>query len=145
LITVAVIDTNVMVAGVLTVTAESPVARVLDGMRGGHIRYLLSPALLQEYRAVMLRPRICARHGLSQAQVDALLAELAANSIWREPSEHEPAPDPGDDHLWSLLRMHAGAVLVTGDRLLQENAPDFAQVVSPADFMSAATGTSRGA
>ena len=97
MITAAVIDTNVLVAGLLSGTGVSPVARILDGMRSGHIRYLLSPALLQEYRAVLLRPRILSRHGLSEGQIDALLAELVANAIWRELSEHDPAPDPGDD------------------------------------------------
>jgi hypothetical protein len=61
-ITAAVIDTHAMVAGLLTGAAASPVVRVLDGMRGGNIRYLLSLALLQEHRAVLLRLRIWARH-----------------------------------------------------------------------------------
>jgi hypothetical protein len=90
------------------------------------------------------RPRIFARHGLNEGQIDALCEELVANAIWREPSVTELAAERGDDHLWNLLHMHAGAVLVTSDRPLQANAPAFAQVMSPEHFLSTITGTAEG-
>jgi hypothetical protein len=51
------------------------------------------------------RPRIFARHGLNEEQIDTLLAEVVANVIRREPSVTKLTPEPGGDHLWNLLRM----------------------------------------
>ena len=57
-----IVDTNVVVAGLLTRTAGSPVARILDGMVLARFAFALSEPLLAEYRAVLLRPHIRARH-----------------------------------------------------------------------------------
>jgi putative PIN family toxin of toxin-antitoxin system len=119
-----VVDTNVLVAALLTAQAESPTARTLDAMLSGSLMFVLSPALLAEYRAVLLRPRLVKRHGLTTAEVDELLATVTANAIWREPpgppSSHA-APDAGDEHLWALLACEPAAALVTGDQLLFNN------------------------
>ena len=131
---VAVVDTNVVVAGLLTRDLASSVARVLDGMLTGRFAYLLSPALLREYRQVLLRPAIARRHRLTAVEVDAALTELVANARWREPAAKPQAPDPGDNHLWALLAQH-GVVLVTGDGLLLESPPAPASVLSARSFL----------
>jgi putative PIN family toxin of toxin-antitoxin system len=134
---VFVIDTNIVVAGLLTTEVESPVAKVLDAMLSGRLFYLMSPPLLQEYRTVLLRPKIAKLHRLSETEIDDVLVELAANAIWREPSSSAPAPDRGDDHLWALLAAHENSILVTGDRLLQAKPPAASQVISPATWVEA--------
>lgn len=118
-----IIDTNVLVAGLITSQPLSPTVQVLDAMLDGRLLYLLSPALLREYRQVLLRPKLARLHGLSENEVDRLLTEIAANALWREPAtvSQESAPDPGDDHLWVLLACEPGAMLVTGDGLLLDN------------------------
>ena len=121
---VFVVDTNVVVAGLISGAKSSPLTRVLDAMLSGSLIYLLSPALLAEYRSVLLRPKLTGRHRLTEAEVDAVLAELAANAIWREPGGTAGrAPDPGDNHLWTLLGDYSGSTLITGDRLLLEAPP----------------------
>ncbi|MDZ7685709.1 MAG: hypothetical protein U5O39_12440 [Gammaproteobacteria bacterium] len=55
---------------------------------------------------------------------------MTANAMWREPEDQGRASDPGDDHLWSLLQVHPGAILITGDRLLLEAPPADASVIS---------------
>lgn len=132
---VFVVDTNVVVAGLLTTVGASPVAIVLDGMLTGLFPYLLSPALLAEYRRVLLRPRLVKLHGLSEAEVDRLLLELTANAMWREPTHTRSAPDPGDDHPWALLDAHASAALITGDQLLIAHPPSGRAVMSPSDWL----------
>ena len=77
---IAVVDTNVVVAGPLTRDLAWPVTRVLDGMLAGRFAYLLSPALLREYREVPLRPAIASGHRLTPVQVDAVLREFVANA-----------------------------------------------------------------
>jgi putative PIN family toxin of toxin-antitoxin system len=131
-----IIDTNVVVSGLITGDEQSPVCRILDGMLEAGFEFLLSPALLKEYRSVLLRPKLQALHGLCEEDVDRLLAEIVVNAFWREPKPGAQAPDPGDDHLWALLNSLRGAVLVTGDRLLLENPPGFASVLTPRSFIS---------
>lgn len=129
-----IIDTNVLIAGLITSDPASPTAYILDAMLNGSLPYLLSPALLEEYRTVLLRPKPHRAHDLGEAQIDTLLTEIAANAIWREPPNDavHTAPDPGDDHLWALLASEPSSVLVTGDRLLLENPRPGSSIVQPA-------------
>ena len=133
---VFVVDTNVVVAGLITGSSHSPVASVLDAMLSGTLVFLLSPALLDEYRSVLSRPKLVKLHGLTEALMDQLLVELTANAIWREPQLGSTAPDRGDDHLWALLSAYSGSILVTGDRLLLENPPIRGSVISPSTWLS---------
>jgi len=128
---VFVVDTNGVVAGLITGSNDSPVASVLDAMLSGSLLYLLSPELLDEYRSVLVKPKLTKLHGLAESEVDQLLVELTANAIWRESKPASPAPDRGDDHLWALLGAYSGSILITGDRLLLENPPARSSVMSP--------------
>jgi putative PIN family toxin of toxin-antitoxin system len=130
----AVIDTNVVVAGLLTGNADSPTARILDGMRKGAFPFLLSSALLAEYREVLLRRKIRALHGLSERNVDVLLTVIATHAIVREPEARTGAPDAKDDHLWSLVQSKANSVLVTGDQALAKSPPPKSDVLQPREF-----------
>lgn len=132
----AVIDTNVVVAGLLTGSADSPTARILDGMRKGAFPFLLSTVLLAEYREVLLRRKIRALHGLTERDVDALLTAIAANAIVREPEARTGAPDAKDDHLWSLLQGQPDSVLVTGDLALARSPPPGSAVLQPRKFVA---------
>ena len=120
------IDTNVVVAGLLASPTDSATARVFDGMLQAVFPFVLSPLLLAEYRAVLLRPKIQKAHGLTPDQVDAVLTDIALAGILVDPepglsSVH--APDPGDQFLWNLLEQRPDLELVTGDlRLLQDSA-----------------------
>ena len=138
--TVFVIDTNVLVAGLLSSQKESPTVKIVNAMLGGRLIYLLSPELLQEYRTVLLRPKLLRLHRLTEQQIDSLLTEITANAIWREDPvvSTGQVPDPGDRHLWDLLATEPAAILVTGDRLLFENPPRQSSVVSPASCVELA-------
>lgn len=132
-----VVDTNVVVSGVIGADSGSPPARVLDSMLDGSLLYLMSPELLEEYAGVLARPALVRFHGLTPGELDVLLTELVANSAWREPSAVTDAPDPGDNHLWALLASEPKAQLVTGDRLLLDNPPKGVSVVSPRHLLDA--------
>lgn len=135
---VAIIDTTTLVSGIITSNPYSPPALIVNDMLSGRFPFLLSPALLDEYRRVLLRPKLRKLHGLEGEEVDLLLTEIVTQAVWREPEEAGAAPDPGDDHLWALLATQPGAMLVTGDRLLLENPPEGRSVVSPRGFMEVA-------
>jgi putative PIN family toxin of toxin-antitoxin system len=138
---VFVVDTNVVVAGLITGSSISHALAVLDAMLSGALLYLMSPALLEEHRSVLLRPKLASLHGLTEAEVDQVLVELTANAIWREPTPVRPAPDRGDDHLWALLDAHAGSILITGDRLLLDEPLVGNSVISPRTWLDNVVGS----
>jgi len=132
-----VVDTNVVVAGLLTRDIHSPTVRLVDGMVAASFPFLLSPALLAEYREVLLRPKIRSRHGLEEKEIDSLLTEIVANAIVRKPDPSPAATEESDDqHLWDLLGTEDGTVLVTGDQQLLDRPVAGASVVSPAGFFT---------
>lgn len=134
-----IIDTNVVVAGVLTAHADSPVARILDGMLGAAFGFVLSEPLLAEYRAVLLRPHLQKLHGLTEVDIDTVLLDLARHAIVLNPVDDpvQPrAPDPGDQFLWDLLYSRSDLVLVTGDKLLLVDAAMQPRVMSAQSFVA---------
>jgi uncharacterized protein len=131
-----IVDTNMVVAGLLTKTDASPVARILDGMLSATFPFVLSEALLAEYRTVLVRPVLRKLHGLTVAEVEAILTDLAQHAIVLTPLAGPPAPDPGDQLLWELLAAKADLVLVTGDKLLLRDAGMQGRVMSPHAFVA---------
>lgn len=130
-----IVDTNVLVSGVITSTTSATTARLVDAMVAGRIRPLISPALLDEYRAVLLRARIVERHGLTVEQIDALLSAIVQHALWRDPKPAtRPAPDPGANHLWALLETQPSSTLITGDLRLLGAPPFETRVVSAAAY-----------
>lgn len=123
-------------AGLITTPAGSPTAQLLDAMLDGRLIYLLSAALLREYRAVVLRPGLARVHGLNETEIDGLLTEITANALWRDlPADDlHQAADPRDGHLWALLACDPSAVLVKGDRLPQENPRPGSLAIAPAGW-----------
>jgi len=134
-----IIDTNVVVAGLLTAHPDSPVARILDGMLAATFRFVLSEALLTEYRAVLLRPQLRKLHGLSESDLDLILVDLAQHAIVLPDHGHSDtpaAPDPGDQFLWNLLASRADLVLVSGDKLLLQDEAMQTRVITPVDWVA---------
>ena len=134
-----VIDTNVMVAGLLTGHADSPVARILDGMLTAAFPFVVSEALLAEYHAVLVRPKLCKLHRLSVAEIDIILTDMAHLAIVLPPpssANNSVAPDSGDQFLWDLLASRPDLVLVTGDKLLLQDEAMQGRVISPQSFVA---------
>ena len=131
-----IIDTNVLVAGLISSQKDSPVLAIVDAMLKGEIIYVLSPALIQEYREVLLRPKLSKIHGLNEEEIDQLLTDIIANAVFCEPPEGlEKAPDLGDNHLWDLLQDNSGSILITGDKLLLKKPLKGASVIAPSQLV----------
>jgi predicted nucleic acid-binding protein len=135
---VVIVDTNVVVAGLLTGSDTSPVARVLDGMLVAAFPFVVSEALLAEYRTVLVRPGLRKLHGLTVAEVEKLLTDIAQHAIVLMPVAAPPAPDPGDQLLWDLLAARADLLLVAGDKALLADPAMRSRVVSPKAFVQGA-------
>jgi uncharacterized protein len=131
-----IVDTNVVVAGLLTSDEASPVVRILDGMLAGAFPFVVSEALLAEYHRLLMRPRISRFHGLSLLQVETILTDIAQHAIVLAPVGAAAAPDPGDQLLWDLLAARADLILVTGDNLLQQDATMHSRISSPRAFLA---------
>lgn len=129
-----IIDTNVVVSGVLTRDPASPTARIVDGMLKGQFRFIISVELLAEYRDVLLREKIRRRHALSEAGVDIFLTEIAANGILVEPSAEKVKGE--DAHILRILSTEPTAVLVTGDRRLAQSLPRGMRSVTPRQLLT---------
>jgi len=134
---VFIIDTNVVAAGLISSRPDSPTAQILDGMINGGLVYLLSPDLLDEYRQILLRPKLVRFHGLTEPEIEEILTEITANAIWRDPpvdTDHL-SPDLQDSHLWALLATEPAAILITGDHLLIQKPRPRSSVISPAAWL----------
>jgi len=138
----AVVDTNVLVSGLLAGNKESSNRRIVDAMLSGTLRYVLSDVLLVEYRRVLVRPAIAQRHGQSENDADAVLESLVLNARFREapaasgdlPAGCEAPLAPGDEHVVALMDAAPGAVLITGDHRLAEAIAPWHTVLTPAEF-----------
>jgi putative PIN family toxin of toxin-antitoxin system len=65
----AVVDTNVLVAGVLTRSLRSASRRLVDRHRSGEFTLLLSPATLTEIQEVLALPQLRAMHHLTDDEI----------------------------------------------------------------------------
>ncbi len=83
---------------------------------------------------MLVRPGLRKLHGLTVAEIEVILTELARHAIVLTPVPARPAPDPGDQLLWDLLATRADRALVTGDKLLLKDAPMRGRVISAEDF-----------
>lgn len=131
-----IVDTNVVIAGLLTSRADSPVALILDGMLSAAFPFVISEPLLAEYRTVLARPALRKLHGLKATEQEGILVTLALHAIVLQPVAAAAAPDPDDQHLWELLAVRSDALLVTGDKRLLDVAGMEHRACSPAEFCS---------
>jgi len=126
-----VVDTNVVVSGLVSPAEGAPPQRILNAMLAAELGFALSVELLAEYRGVLLRPGIMALHGLGEAEVDEILQRLALEAVEVDigsapgPGPADPVPialpggvEPGDEHVARLALTLPACVLITGDRAL---------------------------
>lgn len=131
-----IVDTNIVVAGLLTSKTDSPVALILDGMLEAAFPFVVSTVLLNEYRTVLERPALCKAHGLNAEAIERLLVAVSEPAIVLAPVKSpQTAPDPGDQHLWDLLATREDLRLVTGDRILFQNSAYSSRILAARAFL----------
>jgi len=130
-----VVDTNVLVSGLLTRDERAPTARIVVSMLRGEFHLLLSMDLLKEYREVLLRPAIRSRHGLTEEEVEDLLADIAVVAAFPSVADTTVAERRDDLHVRLLAGARAGTVLVTGDETLRASPLADVKVLSPREFL----------
>jgi uncharacterized protein len=139
-----VVDTNGVVSGVVGRNDASPPVLLLNAMVTGRLPFVVSADLIAEYRRVLTRSRIAARHGRPSSKVDALLAQLTMTAYLRQPPDDDapnaddPPPDspPGDEHIIRLLAHEPRAALVSGDQVLLDAVRGWREVLTSAELVA---------
>lgn len=130
------VDTNVLVSAVVTPHRLAAPARILVAALESRVRLVLSPAILGEYRGVLLRRDVARLHRLPVADIDALLVRVIEDAVVTEsPISELAAPDRGDQAFWDILAFRPESVLVTGDGVLQRSEHFPGRVLSPREFV----------
>jgi uncharacterized protein len=131
-----VVDANVFVSAVLQ--PRSNPGRVIELVREGKVKLLLSPAILSEIRTTLLYPKLRKLHHRSAKWIDAFLAEFLKNAESTPGHLHVDAikNDPSDNmYLASALEGFADCI-VSGDHHLTDlKVFRGIRIVNPSTFL----------
>lgn len=134
-----VLDANVVASGLIT--PGGTCGRILAiGARGGAFRMILSPAILREYRRILLYPKVSRYHGLSEAEVRAYVRalEFVSDVVPGALGLEVVASDPDDDKYVVAAVEGMATHVVSGDHHLLDIAlHDGVRMISPAMFLHA--------
>ncbi|MGM9741566.1 MAG: putative toxin-antitoxin system toxin component, PIN family [Candidatus Cryptobacteroides sp.] len=125
----AVIDTNVLVSGLLARNGGSAVVKVFESVMQGRITPVICDEILSEYSEVLNRPKF----GLPAGLVDSIVRFIEQNGIKAERMHaDEILPDPKDVVFYEIAISKEASYLVTGNI---KHFPSKAFVVTPAEML----------
>jgi len=128
-----VVDTNVMVSGVLFGGVPG---RVLEAWRDGRVDVVASEPIFREYQRVA--DTLAERYG--DLGLTAILALVAREAEWVEaaPLPEPVSTDPDDDKFLACARAAGAGVVVSGDSdLLSIERWEGIKILSPRQFVDA--------
>ena len=125
----AVVDTNVIVSGMITSNSTSPTAKVLSCLGEKHITPLYCEEILQEYKNVLGREKF----NLPKEKIEKFLKMIKSDGIAsnRMPTT-EVFTDPNDVMFYEVALSKEDSFLVTGNI---KHFPKVDKVVTPAEMM----------
>ena len=126
---IVVLDTNVLVSGVLT--PYSPAASILRMLVEGVIQPAYDLRILAEYREVLSRPKF----SFDREVVKPLLDQIEEEGVLISASPlKSPLPDPADEPFLEVAV--AAAALVTGNRRhFPRRSYGAVKILSPSEFL----------
>ena len=126
----AVIDTNVLVSGMLK--KPSIPNEIIKQSLVGSIVPLINEAILSEYREVTARPKF----HFPQAAVEKLMTDIVKRGIWQNAEQvEEELPDPKDRIFYETAisaQREYSAYLITGN---QKHFPDKEFIITPRELL----------
>jgi putative PIN family toxin of toxin-antitoxin system len=133
----AVVDTNVLVSG--TILSRGNPYEILEAWRRSQFILVLSPDIIAEVEAVLRRPKIFKKYGLTESLLARLISALDLEALIIRPSPINPLPDiePADLKFLACADASSADYLVTGDRALQNlKTYKATRIVSPRVFLT---------
>lgn len=117
------------------ISSAGPPREVLTAWTRERFELIASPALLEELREVLSRPKL--RRWVSEQAATAYLAGLGQDALLIADPPPIPGltPDPDDDYLVALARAARADYLVSGDRHLLELTDPDPPVLTPRQFL----------
>ena len=126
---IVVIDTNVLVAALLTHNPESPTRRIYDYVDSGDIIPLYNNEILKEYEEVLLRDKF----HLIPTDVKILVEKIESCGINSERVPYDEfMKDEKDRVFYEVTLSVDGSFLVTGNI---KHFPAVPRVVTPAELI----------
>ena len=128
----AVIDTNVIVASLLTRNHDSATARVMDAVYSRRITPLVNDAILAEYSDVLFRPHL----KLDSSKCEFIISLMTDIGLHLAPVQsNAPMPDEADRVFYevALAGPEGATKLVTGNLRHYPVAPI---IVTPAQMIA---------
>ena len=132
----AVIDTNVLVSGLLV--AEGSPRQVLDAWLDGRFTLVTSPYQLEEVTHVLAYPRVAERICLEPAELAAILSGLLTLVVLTPGDLQRPGVtrDPKDDAIVACAEEGEADYIVSGDHdLLSLGEYRTIQTLTPRQFL----------
>ncbi|MBI3891253.1 MAG: putative toxin-antitoxin system toxin component, PIN family [Candidatus Wallbacteria bacterium] len=131
------LDSKVVVSAFLV--ASGPSARILTGVRDGHLTWVLSPTILREVEKTLALPRISKRYGVDPGAVAFLIASLGelAVQVQGVVLVERKSRDPKDDPILACAVDGNVEYLVTGDQDLLTLRPyEGIAILTPREFLA---------
>jgi uncharacterized protein len=131
----AVIDTNVLVSGLLSPAGNE--ALIVLAIHQGFVRPCLSEAIIAEYAAVLARPKFA----FPPEEIEAVLAMLRGKGEIFRPEEFPVvSPDPADTKFLHCAQAARADFVVTGNkRDFPDGSYGSARVVSAGELLDRIT------
>ncbi|MFP5229036.1 MAG: putative toxin-antitoxin system toxin component, PIN family [Acidobacteriota bacterium] len=125
-----VLDTNIVVSAHLVSTGLE--RRILDLALSGQIRLCLSEEILEEYEAVLRRPKFA----IAATRLTASLREIKkAATFFASRSRLQVASDPADNKFIECAESSAADYLITGNKRHFPSGWKSTNVVSSREFL----------
>ena len=122
----AVLDTNVLVSGLLTESGNS--ASIVNAFKDKRFNLFYNSEILAEYRDVLHRDKL----GLPAKDIDDLLEEIRNTGVPIIPDKSDFALTDEDDRIFYDTAKAASAYLITGNI---RHYPNEQFIISPVDFI----------
>ena len=131
----AVIDTNVLVSGLLSPAGNE--ALVLLAVHQGLVHPCFSDAILSEYRSVLFRPRF----GFSPEDIETMMTMFKnMGELFQPDPSPITSPDPADTKFLHCALAASADYLVTGNKRDFPGSPyGVTYVVNAAEFIDSVT------
>ena len=125
----AVVDTNVIVSGLLTKNNESPTRVILDSVFADKIIPLLNSEIMMEYKEVLSRGKF----KLSEQAIRTVLDVFSIKGeVYSRYCTGALLPDPDDLVFYETYASCENSYLITGNK---KHFPSDGKIVSPAEMI----------